>query len=275
MAVCNRADMVKCLDTLRQIGAIGCAASRDSTPMKYAELDIIVTYDDDDDAMVYPGGKGKCFQRLINLMPPHSVYIESHLGGGAVLRHKRRAQINIGIDLDPAVIQRWYRERPGLCTLINADAASFLAGYTYSGSELVYADPPYMPELRRRFRIYRHDYGSEEHHQLLEVLTNANCMVMISGYDSALYNQSLKQWRKVTFSAKTHVDVREECVWMNFEPAKQLHDGSYMGDTYRDRQTLRRRHARVLTKFRQMHPSERHYLLRLLNSEHLTESPPV
>lgn len=225
--------------------------------------------------MVYPGGKGKCFQRLINLMPPHSVYIESHLGGGAVLRHKRRAQINIGIDLDPIVIQRWYREHPGLCTLINEDAASFLEDYPYMGGELIYADPPYMPELRRRSRVYRHDYGTEEHRRLLEVLTNAKCMVMISGYDGALYNQSLKRWGKVSFPAKTHVDVREECVWMNFEPPKQLHDGSYMGDTFRHRQTLRRRHSRVLNKFRQMHPSERHHLLGLLNSEHLAEIPPL
>jgi site-specific DNA-adenine methylase len=35
------------------------------------------------------GGKGKCYQRLINLMPPHQTYIESHLGGGAVMRNKK------------------------------------------------------------------------------------------------------------------------------------------------------------------------------------------
>jgi DNA adenine methylase len=224
--------------------------------------------------MMYPGGKGKCFQRLINLMPPHSAYIESHLGGGAVLRNKRRAQVNIGIDLDSAVIQRWRRDYPGLCTLVNGDAASLLADYPYTGSELIYADPPYLPELRRRSRVYRHDYEIEHHRKLLEVLTKAPCLVMISGYDSLLYNQSLKHWRKVTFPSKTHVDVREECVWMNFEPAKQLHDGSYMGDTFRDRQTMRRRHSRLLRKFREMHPSERHHLLGLLNSEYVADRTP-
>jgi DNA adenine methylase len=237
-------------------------------------LDIIVIFDDDDVNMAYPGGKGKCFQRLINLMPPHSTYIESHLGGGAVLRHKRAALVNIGIDLDSAVIQRWHREHPGLCTLIHADAASFLAGYPFTGSELIYADPPYVPELRRRCRVYRHDYGVEEHHQLLEVLMNANCMVLVSGYDSTLYNQLLKRWRKVKFFAKTHVDVREECVWMNFEPHEHLHDGSFMGDTFRDRQTVRRRHSRVLSKFRRMQTSERDHLLGLLNAEHLAEGSP-
>lgn len=30
--------------------------------------------------MNYHGGKGGVFQKLINLMPPHEVYIETHLG---------------------------------------------------------------------------------------------------------------------------------------------------------------------------------------------------
>ncbi len=34
-------------------------------------------------------------------MPPHAVYIESHLGGGAVITHKREAKRNIGIEIDP------------------------------------------------------------------------------------------------------------------------------------------------------------------------------
>jgi len=49
--------------------------------------------------MRYPGGKGKCYQHVINLMPPHSVYIETHLGGGSVLRHKRPAKRNIAIEV--------------------------------------------------------------------------------------------------------------------------------------------------------------------------------
>ena len=53
--------------------------------------------------MAYPGGKAGdgVYQRLISLMPPHEVYIEPFLGGGAIMRHKRPALLNIGIDLDP------------------------------------------------------------------------------------------------------------------------------------------------------------------------------
>lgn len=39
-------------------------------------------------SMSYPGGKGGAgvVQRIINLMPPHRVYLEPFLGGAAVMR---------------------------------------------------------------------------------------------------------------------------------------------------------------------------------------------
>jgi len=48
----------------------------------------------------YLGSKataGLC-QAIIALMPPHSIYIESHLGSGAIMKRKPAAQRNIGID---------------------------------------------------------------------------------------------------------------------------------------------------------------------------------
>jgi DNA adenine methylase len=215
--------------------------------------------------MRYPGGKGKCFQRLINLMPPHAAYIESHLGGGAVLRHKRAAQTNYGIDIDPEVIRRWRERHPTLCTLINTDAAAFLESFPYKGDELIYADPPYVRSLRRRARIYRYDYELDQHRRLLQILKGVNCSVMISGYEGTLYAQELQGWRKVSFSAQSHVGPRTECVWMNYDPPYRLHDGSFIGCTFRERQTVRRRQSRWLKRFERMAPGERLHILALLN----------
>ena len=50
----------------------------------------------------YLGSKatsGLC-QAIISMMPPHATYIETHLGGGAIMKRKAPATRNIGIDLD-------------------------------------------------------------------------------------------------------------------------------------------------------------------------------
>jgi DNA adenine methylase len=58
------------------------------------------------DPMAYPGGKNGAgvYQRIICGMPPHQVYIEPFLGGGAIARLKSPAALNIAMDLHrPAV----------------------------------------------------------------------------------------------------------------------------------------------------------------------------
>lgn len=57
--------------------------------------------------MSYPGGKGAIYQWLINEIPPHDVFISSHLGQCAIMRYKRPAWLNIGIDIDQRVIETW------------------------------------------------------------------------------------------------------------------------------------------------------------------------
>jgi hypothetical protein len=39
------------------------------------------------------------------MMPPHDTYIETHLGGGAVMRNKPPARNNIAIDIDPEPLE--------------------------------------------------------------------------------------------------------------------------------------------------------------------------
>lgn len=218
--------------------------------------------------MRYPGGKGKCYQRLINLMPPHQTYIESHLGGGAVMRNKKAAQRNIGLDLDAKVIQRWRTEHAGSCELYQVDAIDFLKSYAFDGQELLYVDPPYVPETRRRAKVYRCDYSESDHIRLLQCLKALPCKVMLSGYDCELYNRELDGWRKVSFPAKTHVDMREETVWMNFDAPSRLHDSRYMGETFRDRQTIQRRQIRLRTKIESLDPIERHELLQWMQEQY-------
>ena len=191
----------------------------------------------------FPGGKGRngVYQRLINQMPPHRVYIETHLGGGAVMRHKRPAEINFGVDLDPKVLARW-RGVPKV-QLVQADAATFLRSLRLRGEELVYADPPYLGAARRSPRSpYRFGYTEEDHVELLEALKALPCMVMISGYWSPLYARMLAGWRTMRFPARLRSgEMAEEWVWMNYPEPAALHDYRYLGETFRERERIQRR----------------------------------
>jgi hypothetical protein len=201
-------------------------------------------------------------------MPPHRVYIESHLGGGACMLHKRPALINIGIDRDERLIQRWRLTQALGCALVVDDAAAFLSTYSFAGDELVYADPPYVPTTRRRANVYRFDYTLDDHIKLLDVLSNLPCMVMISGYESELYARRLAAWRRVTFTVMSHRGLRLECVWMNFPEPLTLHDTRFLGDTFRLRQNWRRKHERLLRRFDGMKGPERQHLLSTLNDRY-------
>jgi site-specific DNA-adenine methylase len=206
--------------------------------------------------MRYPGGKGKTYQQVINLMPPHDVYIETHLGGGAVLRQKRPANRNIGIDADERVIAHW-REHGLDAELVCARAEDFLATFDFAGSEVVYVDPPFVPETRRRSKVYRCDYTREDHERLLTLLLRLPCRVLLSGYASSLYEDMLRGWNEHTFTAATHSGTRQETIWFNFEPPKTLHDSRYLGDTFRTRQATKRRLERLQRKVTEMDARER------------------
>ncbi|HDY8638730.1 TPA: DNA adenine methylase [Klebsiella pneumoniae] len=89
---------------------------------------------------------------------------------------------------------------------------------------LHYIDPPYMPETRvQKNRYYNHEMTVEGHEQLLAVSRTMKGMVMISGYDTDVYNDMLSGWAKTEkasrISARRGTKVRTECLWLN--PAAQ------------------------------------------------------
>jgi DNA adenine methylase len=210
----------------------------------------------------YPGGKGGIFQRLINLMPPHEIYIETHLGNGAVMRRKRSAKLNIGIEIDSKVMQMWKNEDHIDIELIHGDAIPFLIRYRYTGKELIYCDPPYLRETRKKYApIYKHEYTFNKHEELLEVLKILPCKVMISGYQSTLYSKKLKNWHTQFFQASTSNGVATEWVWMNFSPPLELHDYSYLGNDFRQRERIRNKKNRWITRLNKMSARDKQILL--------------
>lgn len=217
--------------------------------------------------MRYDGGKGVCYPQLINLMPPHKRYIETHLGGGAVMRNKLPAVHQVGIDLDLSVIKAWQKQWPNICDIVHADAVDYLKHQSLDADTLIYVDPPYHPDTRRRSRVYRHDYSAEDHERLLECLTALPCKVMISGYASPLYKRCLHGWSVHRFQARTHVDTREEWVWFNYPQPTVLHDDRYFGANFREREVIRRRQERLRHRIDQLSEVEQRSLFNWLKEK--------
>ena len=121
--------------------------------------------------MGYFGSKatsGLC-QPLIAMMPAHDTYIETHLGGGAIMRRKPAALRNIGIDRDARALDGFECDYP--VELTHGCAHRFLSEYAFEGSELIYSDPPYLRRTRTSKHRYRFDYEEADHVELLELLT--------------------------------------------------------------------------------------------------------
>jgi hypothetical protein len=224
-------------------------------------------------AMKYPGGKSGSgvFQRIISQMPPHQVYVEAFLGGGAVMRYKRPALVNVGLDIDPSVVTiaaalvasgEWVPPAAGIVgdglgrpgwRFECVDAVQWLQRWRWWTGTLVYADPPYLMATRSSQRqMYRYELEEPGHVALLDVLDRLPCMVMVSGYESELYCRRLSAWRVVRYPVMTRGGrSREECLWCNFPVPVELHDYRYMGRDFRERERIRRKLARwraVLSK---------------------------
>jgi DNA adenine methylase len=217
--------------------------------------------------MNFSGGKGGTYQKYINLMPPHDVYIESHLGGGAIMRYKRRAKRNIGIEIDPEIIEIWNTRNQIDFELNHGDAISFLKSYPFTGQELVYCDPPYLRETRKKYYpLYKYEYSLSQHIELLEMIKSLPCMVIISGYESSLYRESLKSWHTHSFQATTHHGMATEWIWMNYSTPVQLHDYRYLGDNFREREKIKLKIKRWSAKFKSMSILERQAFLSAIHA---------
>jgi len=196
---------------------------------------------------------GLC-QPIIALMPPHDTYIETHLGGGAIMQRKPPALRNIGIDLDQRALSQFECGYP--VQLVHTCAHRFLAEYEYRGRELVYCDPPYLKHTRSSGRRYRFDYEELDHVALLTLLERLPCQVILSGYPSALYDELLPEWQSIELQVMNQGGVRTEKLWFNFA-IDRVHWPRYAGKNHTDRQRVKRKAESWSRRYQALPPAER------------------
>lgn len=124
-----------------------------------------------------------------------------------------------------------WRNYPGALPLIierlqgvvieNRDYRSVMEAHD-SSSTLHYVDPPYLPETRGKDRDYRFELSEDDHVEMGRFLATMKGVVIVSGYESALYSEMFSGWvqlERMTFADGAR--PRKECLWMNREPEQR------------------------------------------------------
>lgn len=103
----------------------------------------------------------------------------------------------------------------------NRPAAELMQRFQYK-NVLVYLDPPYMPGTRHGKQYRFEMYTEKEHEGLLNAAVRHKGPVLISGYDTDLYNDMLKGWHREEAICYSQVaSQKREILWMNFEPGER------------------------------------------------------
>lgn len=98
----------------------------------------------------------------------------------------------------------------------NKDAKAVMAQHD-APTTLHYVDPPYVFETRSDLsKDYAHELTDEDHVELLTFLRGLRGMVILSGYPSQIYDETLTDWRRVERKALADgARERTEVLWIN------------------------------------------------------------
>lgn len=107
----------------------------------------------------------------------------------------------------------------------NDDFENIIKRYDDDSDCFIYCDPPYLHETRKDTKLYKHEMSKEDHLRLLKICVVSNSKIMLSGYNSDMYNDLLSNWKKKEFHvttsmANTNIQDREErteVIWMNYD----------------------------------------------------------
>lgn len=123
-------------------------------------------------------------------------------------------------DTLPALIERLrgvvVEQRPAIELMADRDGPNTLH----------YVDPPYLPETRGRGNPYctkhkyRHELTIDDHRELLEFLGTLKGAVVLSGYPSDLYDETLRGWLRIERASRAD-GARKRCevLWLNARAA--------------------------------------------------------
>lgn len=108
----------------------------------------------------------------------------------------------------------------------NKDATSIILQHD-TPETLHYLDPPYVAASRDKGSDYAHEMTNDQHCELAKMVHSLKGMVIISGYNSLLYDSLYKGWNRTERIALADgAAKRTEVLWMNYEPDSNLFSGA-------------------------------------------------
>lgn len=201
------------------------------------------------------------YQAIINLIPPHDTYVECFLGTGAIMKRKAPALRNIGLDLNKKCVDKCNYTAVNV-ELHQMNAFDFLRSFDFesNGRVTLYLDPPYVHSTRTSNKRYKHELTDDEHRELLNILLDLSCNIIISGYRNPIYDELIGEWWSFDFQTMTRGGVRTETVWCNFTP-NEMHFHTYAGKDSLDRQRIKRKAKRWANNFSSLPSGEQQVIL--------------
>lgn len=211
----------------------------------------------------YDGGKSGngTYQTLINHVPGGIRVIATACAGNCGLtRYIRPGEYNYINDLDKSVALKWSATLGAdlRYSVTSFDCIAFLdiLSATYKNKEdqvFVYIDLPYLFEARKsQKRLYKHEVDKEYHLRVLTKIATSRFKIMISHYPHPIYDEYLNDWEMVDYQSMTRKGLVTERIYMNYKLTGKLHDYTFLGSDYREREAWNRQRKNMIAKLGRM-----------------------
>ena len=207
----------------------------------------------------YNGGKSGngTYQQIINFIPQCEIFIDAMVGNGGIVSKLKLPKHTVINDIDAGLIDKYSCEGPRIIKE-RLDIGALIDKYDMAQKAFFYFDPPYLKSTRRGQQdLYKFEWDEMDHLNFLNRILMLRNKCMVSHYPCEMYNHYLKGWKTHLFESMTRTGKAVECIYMNYEQPLVLQDYRYLGNNFTERQRIKRKSIRWVTRLEALPLNER------------------